>query len=78
LVLINIDKRMLFNEFLDLLYEKYCFIFSNRHLNLKQSFSKNDFIKNEKRFFDRLKSLGLLENKSDGYAYVVNIFEEQK
>jgi hypothetical protein len=78
LVLINIDKRMLFNEFLDLLYEKYGFIFSNRHLNLKQSFSKNDFIKNEKRFFDRLKSLGLLENKSDGYAYVVNIFEEQK
>jgi hypothetical protein len=78
LVLINVDKRMDFNKFLDLLYEKYGFIFSNRHLNLKQSFSKNDFIKNEKRFFNRLKALGLLENKSDGYAYVVNIFEEQK
>ena len=45
--------------------------------NLKQFFSENDFIKNEKRFFSRLKALGLLENKSDGYAYVVNIFEEK-
>ena len=75
LVLVNVDKKMLFYDFLDLLYEKYGFIFSNRHLNLKQNFSENDFIKNEKRFFDRLKALGLLENKSDGYAYVVNIFE---
>ena len=77
LVLINIDKKMLFNEFLDLLYNKYGFVFSNRHLNLKQNFSENDFIKNEKRLFNRLKALGLLENKSDGYAYVVNIFEEK-
>ncbi len=74
LVLINVDKKMLFYEFLDLLYEKYGLIFSNRHLNLKQPFSVNDFIKNEKRLFKRLKALGLLENKSDGYAYVVNIF----
>ncbi len=78
LVLINIDKRMLFYEFLDLLYQKYGFIFSNRHLNLKQSFSESDFIKNEQRLFNRLKALGLLENKSDGYAYVVNIFEENR
>ena len=77
LVLINVEKKMLFYDFLDLLYEKYGFIFSNRHLNLKQFFSENDFIKNEKRFFSRLKALGLLENKSDGYAYVVNIFEEK-
>jgi hypothetical protein len=77
LVLINVEKKMLFYDFLDLLYNKYGFIFSNRHLKLKQSFSENDFIKNEKRFFNRLKALGLLENKSDGYAYVVNIFEEK-
>jgi len=77
LVLINVDKKMLFYEFLDLLYEKYGFVFSNRHLNLKQNFSENDFIKNEKRLFNILKALGLLENKSDGYAYVVNIFEER-
>jgi len=77
LVLVNVDKKMLFYEFLDLLYEKYGFVFSNRHLNLKQNFSENDFIKNEKRLFNRLKALGLLENKSDGYAYVVNIFEER-
>jgi hypothetical protein len=77
LVLINLEKRMLFNEFLDLLYEKYGFIFSEKHLNLKKSFSRNDFIKNEKRLFKRLKALGLLENKSDGFAYVVNIFEER-
>ena len=76
LVLINVNKKMLFNEFLNLLYEKYGFIFSNKHLNLKQPFSENDFIKNEKRLFKRLKALGLLENKSDGYAYVINIFEE--
>jgi hypothetical protein len=77
LVLVNVEKRMLFNEFLDFLYEKYGFIFSDKHLNLKQSFSRNDFIKNEKRLFNRLKVLGLLENKSDGFAYVVNIFEER-
>ena len=78
LVLVNIDKKMLFDEFLDLLYKKYGFIFSNRHLKLKQNFSENDFIKNERRLFNRLKALGLLENKSDGYAYVVNVFEERE
>ncbi len=73
LVLINIDSRMPFNDFVDKLYIKYGFIISNRHsLLLSDSYAQNDFKKNENRLFVRLKALGLLENKSDGYAYVIN------
>ena len=73
LVLINVDSRMPFNDFVDKLYEKYGFIISNRHsILLSDAYAENDFKKNENRLFDRLKSLGLLENKSDGYAYVIN------
>ena len=73
LVLINVDSRMPFNDFVDKLYEKYGFIISNRHsILLSNAYAENDFKKNENRLFDRLKSLGLLENKSDGYAYVIN------
>lgn len=73
LVLINVDSRMPFNDFVDKLYKKYGFIISNRHsLLLSDTYAENDFKKNENRLFDRLKALGLLENKSDGYAYVIN------
>jgi len=73
LVLINVDSRMPFNDFVDKLYEKYGFIISNRHsILLSDAYAENDFKKNENRLFNRLKSLGLLENKSDGYAYVIN------
>jgi len=73
LVLINIDKRMPFHQFIDLLYERYGFIISNKHsVLLMESYSENDFKKNESRLFERLQALGLLESKSDGYAYVIN------
>jgi len=73
LVLINVDKRMPFHEFVDNLYEKYGFIIGNRHsVLLLESYSENDFKKNENRLFERLRALGLLESKSDGYAYVLN------
>jgi hypothetical protein len=73
LVLINVNKRITFQEFIDLLYKKYGFIISNKHSDLlTETYSENDFQKNEKRLFERLRALGLLENKSDGYAYVIN------
>ena len=73
LVLINVDNRMPFHNFLDLLYVKYGFIISNRHsVLLTGDYSENDYKKNESRLFERLQALGLLESKSDGYAYVIN------
>jgi len=79
LVLINIDSRMPFNDFIDKLYEKYGLIISNRHsLLLSDTYAENDFKKNENRLFDRLKALGLLENKSDGYTYVINRYGRVK
>lgn len=75
LVLINVDSRMPFHDFIDILYSKYGFIMSDRHsILLLENFSKNDFAKNEARLFERLRSLGLLESKSDGYAYVINSY----
>jgi hypothetical protein len=79
LVLINVDSRMPFNDFVDKLYIKYGFIISNKHSELlSDKYAENDFKKNENRLFDRLKSLGLLENKSDGYAYVINRYGRVK
>ncbi len=73
LVLLNVNKRVTFQEFIYLLYNKYGFIISNKHsILLTESYSENDFKKNEQRLFERLRALGLLENKSDGYAYVIN------
>ncbi len=73
LVLINVDNRMPFHGFLDLLYAKYGFIISNKHsVLLTEEYSENDYKKNELRLFERLQALGLLESKSDGYAYVIN------
>lgn len=73
LVLINVDNRMPFHSFLDLLYAKYGFIISNKHsVLLSEEYSENDYKKNESRLFGRLQALGLLESKSDGYAYVIN------
>jgi len=75
LVLINVDSRMPFHDFIDVLYDKYGFVISNRHsILLLETFSENDFTKNEGRLFERLRALGLLESKSDGYAYVVNSY----
>lgn len=73
LVLINIESRMPFHDFVDKLYEKYGFIISNKHsVLLLEAYSENDYKKNEARLFERLRALGLLESKSDGYAYVIN------
>lgn len=75
LVLINVDSRMPFHDFIDILYDKYGFVISNRHsILLLETFSENDFTKNEARLFERLRALGLLESKSDGYAYIVNSY----
>ncbi|MBT6914566.1 MAG: hypothetical protein HOA38_03895 [Candidatus Marinimicrobia bacterium] len=73
LALINIDSRMPFNDFIDKLYEKYGFIIGSKHsILLIETYSDNDYKKNEARLFERLRALGLLESKSDGYAYVIN------
>ncbi len=73
LVLLNVQSRMPFHNFVDQLYDKYGFIISNKHSSLLiESYSENDYKKNEFRLFERLRALGLLESKSDGYAYVIN------
>lgn len=73
LVLINVPERMPFHKFIEILYNKYGFIVSNKFSSLLiESYSENDFRKNELRLFERLRALGLLESKSDGYAYVLN------
>ncbi len=73
LVLINVDRRIPFHDFVDKLYDKYGFIISNKHsVLLLETYSENDYKKNEARLFERLRALGLLESKSDGYAYVLN------
>ena len=73
LVLINVESRMPFHDFVDKLYDKYGFIISNKHsILLLETYSENDYKKNESRLFERLRALGLLESKSDGYAYVIN------
>ena len=73
LVLLNVEKRIPFYEFVDNLYNKYGFIIGNKHsVLLLETYSENDFKKNETRLFERLRALGLLESKSDGYAYVIN------
>ena len=64
---------MPFLDFIDLLFTKYGFVITNKHSNLLlESYSENDYRKNETRLFERLRALGLLESKSDGYAYVIN------
>ena len=73
LVLINVPKRMPFHDFIDKLYDRYGFIISNKQSALLiEIYSENDYKKNEYRLFERLRALGLLESKSDGYAYVIN------
>lgn len=73
MVLINVDNRMPFQDFIDQLYNRYGFIISNKHSALLiETYSENDYKKNEARLFERLRALGLLESKSDGYAYVLN------
>ncbi len=75
LVLLNVNGRMPFHQFMDQLYNRYGFIISNKHsVLLHELYSENDYKKNEARLFERLRALGLLESKSDGYAYVVNRF----
>lgn len=73
LVLVNVDSRMPFHDFVDELYDRYGFIIGSKHSALLlETYSDNDYKKNELRLFERLQALGLLESKSDGYAYVIN------
>lgn len=73
LVLVNVENRIPFHDFIDRLYDRYGFIISNKHsVLLIEVYSENDYKKNEARLFERLRALGLLESKSDGYAYVIN------
>jgi len=75
LILINVENKKNFDDFINLLYLKYGFIISKKHsVLLKEKYAENDFEKNKKRFFEKLKSIGYLENKSDGYTYVINRF----
>lgn len=78
LILVNVKDKKNFDDFIELLYEKYGFILTKDHSSLlKEAYSQNDFVKNKDRFFEKLRSIGLLENKSDGYTYVINNYSKR-
>ena len=76
LMLANVESdRILLNEFLQKLYDKYHIIIGfpgSKEFNLR--LNESDINQNVERFKTRLKSLGLLETLSDGYDFVQNSF----
>lgn len=80
LVLIIVNKRMEFQEFLQAIYQRYGFVIGTKQA-LKifdpKKAEQEDFATNEKRLEDRLASLGLLRRLSDACAYVENPFAQE-
>lgn len=75
LVFSNVRKRIEFNEFLELLYERYGLVCGEREAGLvlsSQDMDKKPFQANSLRLEHRLGSLGLLKRLSDACAYVEN------
>ena len=80
LVLCTVSDRMEFQEFLQMLYDKYGFIIGSKqalmYFDAKKA-EQDDFSMNEKRLEDRLASQGLLKRLSDACAYVENPFSQE-
>ncbi len=75
LLFANVPHRMELGEFLDLLFQRYGFIFGEREAEqvlARDDFDKKSFQANARRFEQRLASLGMLRRLSDGCAYVEN------
>jgi hypothetical protein len=75
LLLTNVEWRMELSEFLELLFERYGFVFGDREAErvlAHDEFDKKAFQANAQRLEQRLGSLGTLRRLSDGCAYVEN------
>ncbi len=77
LVLVVVQERMEFKEFLEAIYLKYGFIIGHRQAGKyieNGRADQADFEENSKRLEQRLSSMGLLKRLSDACAYVENPF----
>jgi len=71
LVLLNVNKKMKFEKFLELLYERYRIVIGENEARKKFNLSTFAcFRNNEKRLIKRMRLLGFIEEKSDGDIYV--------
>jgi len=71
LVLLNVKDKMNVEKFLDIIYQEYRIIISEKHSKMVFELSSySDFRKNEQRLIKRLKMLGFIEEKSDGDIYI--------
>lgn len=80
LILANVEgKRMLLDDFLWKLFEKYHIIIGHVVSQaLHQEINNDDWAENVTRLKERLKKLGMLESLSDGFDYVTNSFYAEK
>lgn len=77
LVVCCVEDRMEFNDFVDLLFNRYGFVIGDRHaanLALTASADREVFADNLSRLEERLAGLGLVRRLSDQCAYVENPF----
>jgi hypothetical protein len=76
LVLALVPKRMEFQQFLQLLWERYSLVIGHRQANhyIGAASDQRAFEENARRLEMRLASLGLLHRLSDACAYVENPF----
>jgi hypothetical protein len=77
LILANVEWRMEFNEFLELLCDRYGLVLGDRagaRFLGAGEFDQKNFRKNAERLEQRLTSLGMLHRLSDACAYVKNPF----
>jgi len=71
LIILNVDKKMKFNKFLNYIYQKYRIVIGENEAREKFKLSSFAcFRNNEKRLLTRLRLLGMIEEKSDGDIYV--------
>lgn len=77
IVLANVSRRLDYDEFLDLLYQRYGFVIAKRHARARNlGGDLTDFDLNNRRLQTRLTRLGLMHRLSDACAYVVNRYRE--
>ncbi|KQO70634.1 hypothetical protein ASF20_19240 [Methylobacterium sp. Leaf88] len=75
LILANVGVRMDYNEFLELLFERYGLVISDREaarVLRSEEFDRKSFQVNAERLERRLRALGKLRRLSDACAYVEN------
>ena len=81
LVVARVPERIEFKRFLADLYEHYGFVFGEIEARIALEAAEYDsaaFERNRTRLEARLASMGLLQRLSDGCAYVVNPFAEER